>query len=95
MIAVLVVTPAALPVARRIKDALPGARLHGLAGRIDEADELFSDTKTHIAALFQAGTGIIGVCAAGILIRAIGPVLVDKQAEPHKLTHPGEWLWRR
>ena len=82
MTAVLVVTPAALSVARRIKASLPGARLHGLSGRIDEADELFFDTKAHIAALFQAGEGIVGVCAAGILIRAIGPVLVDKQAEP-------------
>ncbi|MGE5517686.1 MAG: precorrin-3B C(17)-methyltransferase [Bacteroidota bacterium] len=82
MIAVLVVTPAALPTARRIVAALPGACLHGLAGRVDEAEQVFADTKVHIAALFKAGTPIIGVCAAGILIRAIGAVLVDKQAEP-------------
>lgn len=82
MTAVIVVTPAALPIARRIKAALPGASLHGLAGRVDEADTVFADTKAHIAALFQAGTPVVGVCAAGILIRAIAPVLVDKQAEP-------------
>lgn len=82
MTAVIVVTPAALPTARRIVAALEGARLHGLAGRIDEADEVFADTKAHIGALFQAGTPIIGVCAAGILIRAVATVLVDKQAEP-------------
>jgi cobalt-precorrin 5A hydrolase/precorrin-3B C17-methyltransferase len=82
MIAVVAVTPAALPIARRIVQALPEARLHGLAGRVDDADEVFAETKAHIAALFRAGTPIIGVCAAGILIRAIGPVLVDKQAEP-------------
>lgn len=82
MIAVVVVTPAALPAARRIRQALPQARLHGLAGRVEGADEVFSDTKAHIAALFKAGTPVVGVCAAGILIRAIGPVLVDKQAEP-------------
>lgn len=82
MIAVVVVTPAALPTARRIVATLPGACLHGLAGRVDEAEQVFADTKAHIAALFKAGTPIIGVCAAGILIRAIGAVLVDKQAEP-------------
>lgn len=82
MIAVLVVTPAALPVARRIAAALPGAQLHGLSGRADEAEVLFSDTKAHIQALFQGNATVIGVCAAGILIRAVASVLVDKQAEP-------------
>lgn len=82
MTAVLVVTPAALPIARRVVAALPGASLHGLAGRVDDADTVFADTKVHIAALFKAGTPVIGVCAAGILIRAVAPVLVDKQAEP-------------
>lgn len=82
MIAVLCVTPAALSVARKVVAALPGAQLHGLAERIDGADVVFSDTKAHVADLFKAGTAIIGVCAAGILIRAIGPHLVDKQAEP-------------
>ena len=73
MIAVLCVTPAALSVARKVVAALPGAQLHGLAERIDGADVVFSDTKAHVADLFKSGTGIVGVCAAGILIRAIGP----------------------
>ncbi|MBC7906581.1 MAG: precorrin-3B C(17)-methyltransferase [Rhodospirillaceae bacterium] len=82
MIAVLVVTPAALPAARRVMAALPGAQLHGLAGRADEADVVFTDTKAHIRALFEANTAIIGVCASGILIRAVAPLLTDKRAEP-------------
>ncbi len=82
MIAVLAVTPAALPAAQKVVAALPGARLHGLAGRVDNADTVFSDTKAHIRALFEDGTAIIGVCAAGILIRAVAPLLTDKQAEP-------------
>jgi cobalt-precorrin 5A hydrolase/precorrin-3B C17-methyltransferase len=32
--------------------------------------------------LFDAGTPIIGLCAAGILIRAVAPLLADKRAEP-------------
>lgn len=82
MIAVLCVTPAALATARKIAGLLPEAELHGLSGRIDDAPVLFSDTKAHIAQLFKDGHTIIGVCAAGILIRAIGPHLIDKQAEP-------------
>lgn len=82
MIAVLCVTPAALAVARKITAGLPGAQLHGLADRVDGAEIVFTDTKAHVADLFKSGAGIIGVCAAGILIRAIGPHLVNKQAEP-------------
>lgn len=35
-----------------------------------------------IAQLFKAGRPVIGICAAGILIRAVAPHLVDKQSEP-------------
>ena len=36
----------------------------------------------HLRALFAAGTPIVGLCAAGILIRAVAPLLADKRAEP-------------
>jgi cobalt-precorrin 5A hydrolase/precorrin-3B C17-methyltransferase len=36
----------------------------------------------HIAALFAAGTPIVGLCAAGILVRAVAPLVADKRAEP-------------
>lgn len=32
--------------------------------------------------LFRSGTPIVGVCAAGILIRLLAPLLADKQVEP-------------
>lgn len=35
-----------------------------------------------IAALFMAGRPVIGICAAGILIRAVAPRLADKHSEP-------------
>jgi cobalt-precorrin 5A hydrolase/precorrin-3B C17-methyltransferase len=79
--AVVAVTPAALDTARRIAGMIPGARLHGLGGRID-GDVAFSDAGAHFRTLFAAGTTIVGVCAAGILVRALGPVLADKRAEP-------------
>ncbi len=81
-IAVIAVSEAGLATARRIVAALPGARLHGLAGRIADADVPFTDTRSHLAALFAQGTALVGVCAAGILIRALAPLLADKTAEP-------------
>src|SRR5262249_24046790 len=36
----------------------------------------------HLARLFAEGRPIVGVCAAGILIRAVAPLLDDKRAEP-------------
>nr|WP_155197566.1 precorrin-3B C(17)-methyltransferase [Roseibium hamelinense] len=73
---------AGLDTARRLEKAIPSAALHGLAGRIREADTLFNETLEHIRLLFAAGHPIIGICASGILIRALAPVLADKRDEP-------------
>lgn len=86
-LAVVVLNPVALPTAQRICAALPDAKIHLLEGRFSAPDQtaqavLFSDTLPHLQALFQAGTGILAVCASGIVIRALAPVLDDKHAEP-------------
>jgi len=60
--------------------------VHGREGRVDKADVIFANALDHTRALFLAGTPIIGVCASGILIRAVAPVLVDKRAEPPVLS---------
>ncbi|TAN60975.1 MAG: precorrin-3B C(17)-methyltransferase, partial [Magnetospirillum sp.] len=80
-IALVVVSPAGLETANGLRSVLPGARVHGLAGRV-EGDESFTDTMAHLRALFTAGTPIVGICAAGILIRAVAPLLSDKRSEP-------------
>lgn len=79
---VLVLNSVGLETAQRIEASLPGAAIHGLAGRIRAADTLFSETVDHIRMLFSAGHPIIGVCASGILIRALAPLLSDKRSEP-------------
>ncbi len=56
--------------------------IHGRTGRVKTADVFFDNTLEHIASLFCAGTPIIGLCAAGILIRAVAPHLRDKKTEP-------------
>lgn len=80
-IALVVISPAGLETAQGLRSVLPGARIHGLAGRV-EGDESFTDTMAHLRGLFASGTGIVGICAAGILIRAVAPLLSDKRAEP-------------
>lgn len=81
--AVLVaLTQDGLALARTLQAALPGATVHGLKRRADDADEIFADTADHLAALFRAGRPLVGICAAGILIRALAPLLADKTAEP-------------
>jgi cobalt-precorrin 5A hydrolase/precorrin-3B C17-methyltransferase len=75
-IAILSLTPVGLRLARRLADGLPGATCHDLAGH---------GAVARIAALFAEGQAVIGICAAGILVRAVAPLLADKRAEPPML----------
>ena len=70
-----------LPVARRVA-VLLGCPLHGRAGRTEGCDAAFPDALAHIRDLFAAGHAVVGVCAAGILVRAVAPMLGDKRREP-------------
>ena len=80
--AVIVLGPGGLDVAHRIASAVPGVEIHGLARRVAAAQVHFDDTGDHVRALFAAGTPIIGICAAGILIRLLAENLTDKTEEP-------------
>jgi cobalt-precorrin 5A hydrolase/precorrin-3B C17-methyltransferase len=71
-----------LALARRLQGLLPGSAVHGLAQRAEPADETFGETVAHLRRLFAAGRPIVGICAAGILIRAVAPLLADKREEP-------------
>lgn len=81
-VALVALTAAALTLARRLQAGLPGSTVHGLAGRADGADVPFAETASHLQALFATGTPIVGICAAGILIRALAPLLACKTREP-------------
>ena len=80
--ALVALSPGGLELARRLAAVLPAARVHGLARRAEGADEAFTETVPHLRRLFAEGVPIIGVCAAGIIIRALAPGLADKRAEP-------------
>ena len=79
--AVLALSRSGEATARRLAEFL-GAELHGREGRIGRADVWFPDAAEHVRTLFAAGRPIVGVCAAGILIRATAPLLSDKRREP-------------
>ena len=81
-IAVLVLNQASVEVARRLMVALPGAVLYGSAQRTAGVDVSFEHFKPTVQELFGQDIQIIGLCAAGILIRSLAPVLGNKQHEP-------------
>jgi len=81
-VAVVAITAEGGALARRIADALGDAEVHGLRGRAGDADVRFTETIRCIRELFEAGRPIVGVCAAGILVRSVAPALADKRAEP-------------
>lgn len=80
--AILVLGPSALETAHRIRAGLGSCEIHGRAARVPEADVAFEGTAAHLRKLFRKGVPIIGLCASGILIRALAPLLSDKTSEP-------------
>jgi cobalt-precorrin 5A hydrolase / precorrin-3B C17-methyltransferase len=62
--------------------ALPGAQLYGLVGRTTDVDVSFANFGDTLRQLYGEGVPIIGLCAAGILIRTLAPVLTDTKTEP-------------
>ena len=76
-------SPGGLALARTLKPLLPAAEIHGLTGRAETgADQVFADVAEHLRGLFKQSRPIVGICAAGILIRALGSVLDDKYRDP-------------
>ncbi|MGB0747609.1 MAG: precorrin-3B C(17)-methyltransferase [Magnetospiraceae bacterium] len=78
--AIVMVSAGGLEVALQLRSAFPDATLHGPRGSGVDAE--FDTAIPHLQALFTAGTPLIGICAGGILIRALAPCLADKTAEP-------------
>jgi cobalt-precorrin 5A hydrolase/precorrin-3B C17-methyltransferase len=82
MIAVVALGPGGLALAQRLVAELPDATLHGYAPRIADAAVRFDDVAGHLGGLFADGQPIVALCAAGIVIRSLAPLLRDKRTEP-------------
>lgn len=81
--AIVVLGQGALATARRVQAACPGAQVHGLQARTaGEAEIVFEQLGAHLQALYARGTPIVALCAAGIVIRCIAPMLANKGVEP-------------
>ncbi|MGY8999129.1 MAG: precorrin-3B C(17)-methyltransferase [Rhodospirillales bacterium] len=68
--------------ARKLVPKVPGSEVHGLKGRVTKADIPFIKTLDHLRGLFSEGRAIIAIVSAGIVIRALAPLLADKTQEP-------------
>jgi cobalt-precorrin 5A hydrolase / precorrin-3B C17-methyltransferase len=79
---VVVLNQISVTTARQLMIALPGAQLYGLAGRTTDVDVSFANFGDTVRQLYRQGVPIIGLCATGILIRTLAPILTDSKTEP-------------
>ncbi len=80
--AIVILGAGSLATARLIQGFYPDALIHGLAERVEGADRSYADFGATLRQLYQQGTPIIALCAAGIVIRTLAPLLLEKGAEP-------------
>jgi len=80
--AIVILGQGSLATARCIQQVYPAAQIHGLAGRVDGADCSYQEFGATLRALYLQDTPIIALCAAGIVIRTLAPLLLEKGAEP-------------
>jgi len=86
---VLCLSQSGYKIARKIADIL-GSQIHGREGRVVDVDATFENDLDHIRVLFSSGTPMVGVCAAGLLVRGVAPLLVDKLNEPPVVAVPDD-----
>jgi cobalt-precorrin 5A hydrolase/precorrin-3B C17-methyltransferase len=82
--AVVILGRSGLEVARRIARAHPGAGLHGPAAKLaTERDlALYREFAPALRDLYLARRSIVALCASGIVIRVLAPLIEDKAGEP-------------
>ena len=82
--AIVLLGQGGLAAALRIREALPHATLHVPRGRVPEAAGAvaYDELAACLRDLYRAGRPILALCAAGIVIRLLAPLLADKRAEP-------------
>ncbi len=80
--AIIILGQNSLPIAKKISAHFPGSQIYGLADRTSDTNITFTNFGETLRELFATETPIIGICAAGILIRTLASLLSDKRAEP-------------
>ena len=90
---ILCLSQAGMALARRLAEAVDGD-IHGHAVRCPDAPHHFGRARQHIADLFCSGRPVIGICAAGILIRAVAPHLKHKSVDAPVISVAESGRWR-
>ena len=80
--AIVILGPGSLATARRIQQLYPDALIHGLQGRVEDVDCSYQEFGATLRQLYQQDTPIIALCAAGIVIRTLASLLLEKGVEP-------------
>lgn len=88
--AIVLLNNRGIETAQRIKEGLEGAETWGLKDRVAETDRTFENLGETLQGLYADGTTIIGLCATGILIRALAPMLINKRGEPPVIAIPDD-----
>jgi cobalt-precorrin 5A hydrolase/precorrin-3B C17-methyltransferase len=80
--AIVILGSGSLTTAQRIQMVYPDSLVYGLLDRVQGADRTYEEFGTTVRQLYQQDTPIIALCAAGIVIRTLAPLLLEKGAEP-------------
>lgn len=80
--AIVILGSGALTTARRLQQLYPQALIHGLTERVTGVERSYQDFGATLRQLYRQNTPIIALCAAGIVIRCLAPLLLEKGAEP-------------
>ncbi|PMY43514.1 precorrin-3B C(17)-methyltransferase [Pseudomonas sp. GW456-L14] len=80
--AIVILGQGSLATARKLQQLYPDALIHGLAERVEGADRPYQEFGATLRQLYQQDTPIIALCAAGIVIRTLAPLLLEKGVEP-------------
>jgi len=78
---IIILSEHARTIAQKISAEING-EIHGYSARVENAEILFDDVKSHIRSLFGAGVPIVAVMASGAVIRILAPVMGDKNIDP-------------
>lgn len=80
--AIVILGNGSLATAQRIQQLYPDSLVYGLIDRVQGADRTYSEFGATLRQFYQQNTPIIALCAAGIVIRTLAPLLLEKGAEP-------------
>jgi cobalt-precorrin 5A hydrolase/precorrin-3B C17-methyltransferase len=85
-VALFILAEPAPSLAQRLKQGLQAAgfaeiEVHGPV-HAGTSDVEYVGAAEHLRRLYAAGQAIVGICASGILIRALAPLIADKSTEP-------------